>query len=153
MRTWFSQHIHQAFESPKRARNVDRLIEGFRSHEVAFLVQSFRLNQFPVEVRRFWDENYQPYRAAVFVAGRRLSGSSGEAREFELLVPGAYRWLPLDGPQPLSIDRELVPPGGVVELAAGPQRAEFVEDVPRGLLLLALDEAPGVAPLAFYGAP
>jgi hypothetical protein len=151
--TYFSQHIFQAFESPKRDRNVSRLIDTFRQRQVAFLMQSFRLNQFPVEVRRFWDENYQPYRGSIFVAGRRLAGERGERAEFELMVSGRYRWLPLDGSQSLAIGNHTVAPGGIVELEAGPQEANFVTDVPRGLLLLALNEAPGQAPLAFYAQP
>jgi hypothetical protein len=151
--TYFSQHIFQAFESPKRDRNVSRLIDTFRQRQVAFLMQSFRLNQFPVEVRRFWDQNYQPYRGSIFVAGRRLAGEWGERAEFELMVSGRYRWLPLDGSQSLAIGNHTVAPGGIVELEAGPQEANFVTDVPRGLLLLALNEAPGQAPLAFYAQP
>jgi hypothetical protein len=151
--TFFSQHIYETFENPKRDRNVERLIDKFREREVAFLMQSFRLNQFPVEVRRFWDANYQPYSGAIFVAGRRLAGAQGERTEFELLVPGRYRWLPLDGPQPLAIGGQMVAPGGTVELEAGPQHAEFVAEVTRGLLVLALNEPPREAPLAFYGQP
>lgn len=148
--TYFSQHIYRAFESPKRARNIDRLLARFRDVPVEFLVQSFRLNQFPPEVRRFWDENYQPYRASVFVAGRRLSGARGARNEFELLVPGRYRWLPLGGRQPVAIEGRVVAPGETLALARGRHEARFLEDVPRGLLLLALNEPPGEAPLAFY---
>ena len=153
LRTYFSQHIHQEFESPQRERNIARLMHRFREREISFLLQSFRLNQFPVEMRRFWSDNYQPYRASVFVAGRRLAGDAGERVDFELVVPGTYRWLPLDGPQPLGIGERVIAPGGVIELAAGPQSARFLEPVPRGMLLLALDEPPGRAPLAFYGSP
>lgn len=148
--TYFSQHIYQYFEGPRRDRNIDWVIERFREERVAFLLESFRLSQFPVEVRRFWDENYQPYSGSVFVAGRRLSGNRGEQAEFELVVPGAYRWLPLDGRQSLEIEGRVVAPGEIVELTDGLHRAAFVEDLSRGLLLLALNERPGEAPLAFY---
>jgi hypothetical protein len=153
MPTYFSQHIYQTFETRRREREIRRLIDRFREHEVAFLMQSFRLNQFPVEVRRFWDENYQPYRGSIFVAGRRLAGMRGESVEFELLVPGRYRWLPLDGPQALAIGGQTIAPGGTVELEAGLQQAGFISDGSRGMLLLALNEAPGLAPLEFYAQP
>ena len=59
-------------------------------------MQSFRLNQFPLELRRFWAANYQPYRASVFVAGRHLEGQRGAETSFELIVPGRYRWIPFE---------------------------------------------------------
>lgn len=148
--TYFSQHIYQSFEGPRRERNIVWLKERFREERVAFLLESFRLKQFPEELRRFWEANYQPYRGSVFVAGRRLAGARGESAEFELLVPGPYRWLPLDGEKALEIAGRRVEAGGVVELPEGVHRAAFVEDVDRGVLLLALAERPGDAPLPFY---
>jgi hypothetical protein len=148
--TFFSQHIHHRFAGPNRERHTRNLIDRFRQTPVQFLVQSFRLNQFPVEVRRFWSENYQPYRASVFVAGRRLHGSKGERADFELVVPGRYRWLPFRDAQPLGIEDRLVAPGEIVTLGSGAHSARFIEDVPDGLLVLALDEAPGPAPRPFY---
>jgi hypothetical protein len=113
-------------------------------------VHSFRLNQFPVELRRFWAENYQPYQASVFVAGRRLAGPRGGEAAFELVVPGRYRWIPRGGPHPLALGERTLRAGEVVELAAGPHVARFVEDVPDGMLVLAVGEPPGPAPLPFY---
>ena len=69
---------------------------------------------------------------------------------FEVLVPGRYRWLPLSGPQPVAIDGTLLAPGASVDLDRGDYRAHFVEDVPGGMLVLAVDEPPGAAPLEFY---
>ena len=79
-------------------------ITRFREEPVHYLVNSFRLNQFPVELRRFWADNYQPYRASVFVAGRHLAGEPGEIEPFEIVVSGRYRWVPLTGPHGLRID-------------------------------------------------
>jgi hypothetical protein len=148
--TYYSQHIYRDFTGPNRELLQNRLVGRFRNRPVAFIVQSFRLNQFPAEVRRFWAENYQPYRASVFVAGRRLEGARGEAREIELIVPGRYRWIPFTGPQPLAVAEQVVPPGGIVELESGHHPVRFVEDVPGGMLVLALAEPPGEAPLPFY---
>jgi len=148
--TFYSQHIYRDFTGPNREIMKRRLEGRFRKRQVSFMVQSFRLNQFPVELRRFWAEHYQPYRASVFVAGRRLEGARGESADVELIVPGRYRWLPFTGPQELSIAEQIVPPGGVVELASGHHPVRFVEDVPGGLLILALAEPPGEAPLPFY---
>ena len=148
--TFYSQHIYRDFTGPNREMLKHRLESRFRKRPVAFMVQSFRLNQFPVELRRFWAENYQPYRASVFVAGRRLEGARGESADVELIVSGRYRWLPFSGPQELAIAEQIVQPGGVVELASGRHAVRFIEDVPGGILVLALAEPPAEAPLPFY---
>ena len=150
--TWFSQQIHYQFgRGPdERARHTRLLLDDFRDTPVLFLVQSFRLDQFPPEVRRFWSENYQPYRASVFVAGRRLSGANGERSDFELVAPGRYRWLPFSTPRSVAIDGRVLRPGEVLSFESGRHEARFVEDVEGGLLVLALEEPPGEAPLRFY---
>lgn len=148
--TFFSQHIYRRFAGAGRERHTAELMATFRDTPVEFLVQSFRLNQFPVELRRFWAAHYQPYRASVFVAGQHLEGARGERAELDLLVPGRYRWLPFAGPQALAIEDRLVGAGEVVELGRGVHVARFVEDVPGGMLVLALEEPPGEAPLPFY---
>jgi hypothetical protein len=86
----------------------------------------------------------------VFVAGRKLHGARGSEVDFELIVPGFYRWLPAAGPQAVRIDGQLLEPGEVLALDSGTYTADFVEDVPEGMLVLALREPPRTAPLAFY---
>lgn len=152
LQLYLSQAIKRHFGGDDRERYTRRLVGEFRQRPVRFVVQSFRLNQFPVEVRRFMAENYQPYRASVFVAGRRLEGSRGDRSEFELIVPGRYRWLPFETPSAIRIGDRQVGPGETVELAAGDHVAEFVDDVPGGMLVLAVDDPPSIAPLAFYKA-
>ncbi len=149
---FFSADIYRRFGTPGSEPNRSHLIQQFRDESIVFIVESFRLNQFPVEVRRFWADNYQPYRASVFVAGRRLEGRSGSSSVFELVAPGAYRWLPIAGPQTIRLDGQTLAAGEVIQLASGEHVAEFPEDVPGGILVLALEEPPGLAPLAFYSA-
>jgi len=149
---YFSGDIYRRFGTPGSEPNRARLIQQFRDERIAFIVESFRLNQFPVEVRRFWADNYQPYHASVFVAGRRLEGSSGSSSVFELVAPGEYRWLPTTGPQPITLDGQPLGAGEVIYLASGEHVADFHEDVPGGILVLALEQPPGLAPLAFYTA-
>jgi hypothetical protein len=153
IRTHFSQKIHQRFAGPAREANTARMLRTFRETPIQFIVESFRLNQFPIELRRFWAENYQPYHASVFVAGRRLAGPRGSEIPFEILVPGRYRWIPRGGPHPLALGSHEIGAGEVVELAAGLHSARMLEDVPDGLLVLDVSEPPGPAPLAFYEAP
>ena len=152
IQTQFSQTIYRHFAGEKRAANTERMVRTFRDQPVKFMLQSFRLNQFPVELRRFWAEHYQPYRASVFLAGRELAGGPGEASRFELIVPGRYRWIPFEGPRPLEVDGARLAAGAVLELAAGPHEARFPEERTAGLLVLAVDDPPGPAPLAFYKA-
>ncbi len=147
---YFSQTIFRDFVGPEKDVNLAHLEQRFRREPIKFLVQSFRLNQFPIELRRFWAENYQPYRASVFVAGRRLAGASGTTSGFELIVPGRYRWLPLDTPRRVRIDQTLLGAGDVVALAPGPHTAGFLEDATGGMLVLELQDPPGPAPLPFY---
>jgi hypothetical protein len=147
---YFSQTIFRDFVGPQSEANLAHLEQRFRGEPIKFLVQSFRLNQFPPALRQFWAENYQPYRASVFVAGRRLEGARGETSGFELLVPGRYRWLPLGAPQRVQIDETLLGAGEIVALAPGPHTAGFVEDGTGGMLVLALTDPPGPAPLPFY---
>jgi hypothetical protein len=149
---YFSADIYRRFGTPGSEPNRARLIQQFRDEPIVFIVESFRLNQFPLEIRRFWADNYQPYRASVFVAGRRLEGRRGSSSGFELVAPGAYRWLPITGSQPIVLDGQPLGAGEVMHLAPGDHVADFPEDVPGGILVLALNQPPGLAPLAFYTA-
>jgi hypothetical protein len=149
---WFSQRIFRTFEGPQRDHEVESLIAQFRAEPVHYLVQSFRLNQFPGPVRMFWDENYQPYRGSVFVAGRRLRGDAHQRADFELLIAAPYRWLPLGNANAIRVDGEAIAPAEVRMLAAGRHAVSFDADQTRGLLVLALDDPPRDAPLSFYKA-
>lgn len=148
--TWMSFTIYEQFGGAGREANSRRMIERFRETPVYYLVESFRLNQFPVELRRFWADNYQPYRASVFVAGRRLEGIRGDTAHFEIIIPGNYRWIPHTGPQAIRIGERTLMPGDVLSLSQGEHTASFPEDVPGGMLVLAVDDPPAPAPLAFY---
>jgi uncharacterized membrane protein YhaH (DUF805 family) len=152
MQVYFSQTIMRSFGGDDRESNTRWFIGDLRKRPVRYLVQSFRLNQFPVEVRRFMADNYQPYHASVFVAGRRLEGPSGGRDEFELIVPGRYRWLPFETPASIRIGNRLLAPGETADFTIGIHTAEFVDDVAAGILVLAMDEPPTSAPLAFYKA-
>jgi hypothetical protein len=147
---YFSHKIYTHYGRPESRRNPENLIRQFRSVPIRFLVQSFRLNQFPVEIRRFWAENYQPYQASVFVAGRRLAGRAGQEHAFEVVAPGAYQWIPDTGSHEVSIDGRSLGSGEVVSLEAGDHQAHFDQDVPGGILVLALADPPGTAPMMFY---
>jgi hypothetical protein len=152
IQTHFSQTIYRRFGGRSREANTAKMMGTFREEPIKFIVQSFRLNQFPVELRRFWAENYQPYRASVFLAGRELSGGPDDPIAFDLIVPGRYRWLPLGSAHPIRIDGERMEPADTLVLATGQHVARFSADDSAGILVLAVEDAPGPAPLAFYKA-
>jgi hypothetical protein len=147
---WFSQRIYRTFEGPLRDQQVEQLIARFRAEPIHYLVQSFRLNQFPTPVRVFWDENYQPYRGSVFVAGRRLQGDAGQKSDFDLLIDAPYRWLPIGNANAIRIDGQPLAPAQVRILGAEHHAVSFDADGTRGVLVLALDEPPHDAPAPFY---
>lgn len=147
---WFSYTIYRHFGGPRREAEVARFERTFRKLPVHYLVDSFRLGQFPPELREFWGTNYQPYRASVFVAGRRLRGMRGAEQPFELIVPGRYRWFPIGGEAAIHVGGQRIAPGEVAELDAGMHSARFDADVQDGVLVLALADPPREAPRAFY---
>jgi hypothetical protein len=150
MGTWLSQSIYQRVGAPDARPNIPRVIERFKQARIHYLVDSFRLNQFPPEIRDFFSDHYQPYRASVYVAGKRLQGKAGESVDFDLILPGLYRWLPYEGPHSIRIDGQQLEPGATLALDATLHRANFDGPEMGGALVLAVREPPGPAPISFY---
>jgi hypothetical protein len=148
--TFFSQQLYFQFGRDEAAgrHNAETLIERFQTKQVKFLVDSWRMRQFPGEVRRFWAEHYQPYRDSVWVAGRRIEGEG--IRDFELVIDGEYRWLPTDGSQTIEIDGTKLQPGDRIDLASGTHSARAASAQSPGFLMLSLNDPPGRAERAFY---
>ena len=142
--TFFSQDIAWHFYRPGSGSRIEEFIGEFRTRPVAFLVGSFRLDQFPPEIRRFWAEHYVSYRDNVFVPGREVGGSAGSRIPFEVLVPGPYRWLPAvaAGASCVSVDGRVFGPGEAVSLRAGDHEVSLGCET-RGWLTLAVRDAPG----------
>ena len=91
------------------------------------------------------------YAGQDMIAMLQAQGSiPGVLDAFELIAPGDYRWLPRSGPQTVVVDGHSLGPGGVMRLEPGEHVAAFSEDVPGGMLVLAVAEPPGLAPLSFY---
>ncbi len=147
---WLSQTLYRRFEGPYREHQIAWLKEHFRVRPVHYLVESFRLNQFPLELRRFFAEHYQPYRDSVFVAGRRIRAESGEAQALDLIVAGPYRWLPRDLDASLEVDGVSLAPGAIADLSAGTHVARLEGGAGEGLLVLSLRDAPSRSPISFY---
>jgi hypothetical protein len=150
--SWLSFSIYRHFGTERRQDSVESFERTFRKVPIRYLVDSFRLGQFPPELQAFWAANYQPYRASVYIAGRRLRGAQGAEESFELIVPGAYRWIPVGVPASIRVGDRVLQPGEVTEFEAGPHTARFEQTVPDGALVLAVNEPPRDAPRHFYKA-
>jgi hypothetical protein len=150
--TFFSQHIVSRFSGAQRQENVEALLADFRRLPVQFIVDSYRLAQFPPEIRRFWAENYLLYRARVSIPARRVAGDKGESLPLDILVAGPYLWVQRAAPDSghLVVDGAPISRGGVIELAAGDHRAELVGGPVEGILWLAVDEPPAPSRDPFY---
>lgn len=151
--TFFSQDIAAVFYRADSAERIATFIQEFRRRPVKFLVSSWRLQQFPAEVQRFWSRHYVPYRDNVFVPGRELNGEEGTELLFDILVPGRYRWWPGLATDAFgaSIDGMPVAPHGVLLLEVGSHTARMSRAT-HGWLTLALLDPPGDDPFPpFYG--
>ena len=148
---FYSQLLYDLFGSGEaRAKgSIGWLLRNFDERQVRFLVDSWRLAQFPPAVRAFWGEHYLPYRDAVWLAGRRFDGSQRVA-SFDLVVDGEYRWLPSSGPTSVRIDDEWIAPGARVRLARGRHQVDFGDIPAPGTLVLAVGDPPGDEGQAFY---
>jgi hypothetical protein len=65
---------------------------------------------------RFLQEHYIRHWGMLFVAGKRIEATGGEASGFSIAVPGEYR---LEAAMPAVIDETRVEPNGIVALVAG----------------------------------
>lgn len=149
---YFSQLIYFHFgpHTGDREQNAQEFIETFEQNQVKFLLESWRIGQFPEAVRDFWASHYLPYHDSVLVAGSHFQGPAGTRREFDLVVDGEYRWLPRSAGQAIEIDGVRLEPGLSMRLSRGAHLAVFPDDLPMGFLVLAVDELPVGQLASFY---
>ena len=117
----FSQEIWRRFQaSPQAPEATADFIAELRSRPVAYFVESYRMNQFSREVRTFFAEHYVWYARSLFVAGFDVK-RAGAIGNVDVIVPGAYRWVPDPANPDVSIEvgSTLLPPLSVIELASG----------------------------------
>ena len=117
----FSQEIWRRFHaSPKASQATADFIAELRDRPVAYFVESYRMNQFSAEVRMFFAEHYVWYARSLFVAGFNIE-RAGTAGNVDVIVPGAYRWVP-DPENPdesIEVGATLLHPLSVIELDTG----------------------------------
>jgi hypothetical protein len=140
MPVMFSQDIARKFwKSPQADQATAEFIAEFRDRPIAYIVESYRLNQFPDPIRRFLGEHYVWYARSLFIAGFFLDLVDG-AREVDVIVPGAYRWVPDPVHQGVSIQvgSEVLRPLDVIHLDVGTHTIATHEvHAVRGSLMLA----------------
>lgn len=148
---FYSQLLYQLFGSDEQRaeRSVRWLLRHFDERQVRFLVQSWRFDQFPLEIREYWREHYLPYSDAVWVAGQSFDGSE-RTRAFDLVVDGEYRWVPLSGPTPVQIDGQSLTAGQLTRLSRGRHQADFGDQAAPGVLVLAIGDPPADEGQVFY---
>ena len=150
MPTMFSQQIWRRFkDSPQEE---DRFVEEFRNRPIAYLVDSYRLNQFPPIIRAFIDEHYVWYDHGLFVAGFPILPTR---REFhaDVVVAGRYRWKPSNPENAAAIEvgGSVLAPFESIHLGVGTYRVQSLAAASEGSLVLAeLPEPTGETPEGFY---
>lgn len=136
MPVMFSPGIFKRFYmSPQAMQNRADWIREFRDRPIAYIVDSYRLNQFPDEIRDFWSKHYVWYARSLYVAGFSIAGQT----EVDVIVPGRYRWDadPASPTAQLELGKMLLESGAEIELAIGILSAQPVGEGAQGQLVLA----------------
>ena len=139
--TMFSQQIWRRFkDSPQEEL---KFIEEFRDRPIAYLVESYRMNQFPPAIRTFIDGHYVWYEHGLFVAGFPIGPARGRFNA-DVIVAGNYRWAP-SRPQDagaIKVGLTEVAPFESIYLAVGSYPVESLTQASIGSLMLADLPAP-----------
>jgi len=136
MPVMFSPMIFQRFRaSPQAMENRSDWIKEFRDRPIAYIVESYRLGQFPDEIREFWSKHYVWYARSLYVAGFKIE----EQTEVDVIVPGRYRGDadPATPTAQLKLGTVLLAPGDEIDLSEGTRPAQPVGKEARGELILA----------------
>jgi len=132
----FSRQIASRLRNSPQA--IASFIGQFRARPIAYMVESYRMSQFPDEVRGFWAEHYLRHSGSLFVSGFQVRPYTGPATG-EVLVAGRYRWRPIprgSGPA-LRVGSMVVEAGATAVLPAG---IHVIQTIPAGATgTLALD--------------
>jgi hypothetical protein len=136
MPVMFSPMIYQRFiGSPQGIQNRTDWIEEFRSRPIAYIVESYRLSQFPDEIRDFWSKHYIWYARSLYIPGYDIA----EPREVDIIVPGQYRWDadPNSPAASLQLGNAVLRPDEEINLPKGSLPAQAIGENARGQLILA----------------
>lgn len=131
--------------------SFDQFLDDFRDRPISFIVDSYRMVNYPSEVRRFWSEHYVAYRDGVLLAGFPIA--AGEpSRSVEVISPGSYRWWPAPGRdrEKVVVNNQQLSRGDTVHLAIGWHTLKGVSEKTAGILSLATVLPPDASRQPFY---
>jgi hypothetical protein len=149
MPVMFSQQISRRLKNSPEA--IGEFIAEFRLRPIAYIVESYRMNQFPEAIREFWRDHYLRHSGSLFVAGATIGTEPG-LRQVEILAGGEYRWTPraLDRTRALKVGGTTIEAHSTATLAPGRYLAETVPAGGAGVLVLAVPHWPGSDFAPFY---
>jgi hypothetical protein len=137
--TMFSQDIWSRFvHAPDSKESKDKFIAEFRKRPVAYIVESYRLNQFPDPIRSFLDDHYMWYAHSLLMAGARIE-LDGDSQHIDIIVDGKYRWEPdpAHASSSIRVGGSTIEPQGLVDLTTGAHTVTAPDAKVRGVLILA----------------
>ena len=146
------------FYGPDSEAYTASFLERFRTKPVMFIVDSWRLGQFPEPVQEMILGSFVPYRYAVWVPGRTVRPNTDQSRPFEVTVSGEYRWwqdAPVVEGTVLHLNGSELHPGQSLRLEPGLYELRLEGDAREGTLALDLEVPPDrdtVAPFYQGGA-
>ncbi len=148
-RTYFSQAIVREFYGDDAERAAADFVQRFRDEPVMFILDSYRLRQFPASVIRFWSEHYVAATPSVSILGAQIEATSGAVESFEVIVEGDYQWSPSDGRTSLRVNGKSLAAGERVRLPLGEYRLSTGE-TGAGVFHWAVSDAVPARGLPFF---
>ena len=147
--TFFAQQAINRWTGPGSAERIAAMEQEFRHRPVTFVIKH-RIFALPEQLDSFLSSHYVLYRREVMLPGRAINGARGETTEFEVFVPGRYRWWPSGSDSRVAIDGEPRTADAPFDLAAGVHSLTIVSAQAQGLVTLAVTEPPEPAGPTFY---
>ena len=135
MPIYLTEQIKRRFFSGNGQKEIAWFIGELASRPIRYIVSTFAIQDFPIELRKYLFSHYVPYLSHVAVAGVDLRGPAGQTIVFEVIVSGRYRWRPRHpASATIVVDGNELPPGATVELALGWHRLTRTQAIGAGIL-------------------
>ncbi len=122
----FYQNVRFDFVESDGEPEVQRIIAEFRGRPVAFMFEPRSHFPYPGHLWDFWSSRYVRYFGNVSIPGRDVRGPPGTVLDFEVIVPGSYRWWPAPGQHGvLAVGSDTLQSGDSVHLERGIAQLEL----------------------------
>jgi hypothetical protein len=146
----FYQNVLFEFVEADGEPEVQRILDEFRGRPVAFMFEPRSHYPYPGHLWDFWRSRYIRYAHNVSIPGRDVRGAPGTITDFEVIVPGSYRWWPAEGQQgALVVGGDTLRSGDAVHLDRGFVQLELPEGG-IGIFAWALAEPPTPSEVSFF---